>query len=261
MPYRSEFGPLETSARRQGGARCLRSARPLAALLAGVAGVAVFAAIAASAAAAEPGDAKARSTRYYLGFLTAGSWVTADPSGTGVTPGSDADHSFFWGANLGTQMPIFHDALDLRLELEGTNERKLNFETPGGTNGYSTHIEAWTFQGNFWFVYPLKKLWPDTPVVNRISPFGGGGVGLSRVSFDTVNGGVSGSDKSVRFAWQGGVGLSFDVVRWLTLDLRYQYIDLGKASVPLYDGVGTPSGDFEVDLGGHELVGGLRFVY
>lgn len=240
--------------------RTVRAVRPHWAIGLAWAAIVCLGALAGTAAAEEVGESEARSTRYYLGFLTAGSWVTAEPSGTAVTPGSDADQAFFWGANLGAQMPIFRRALDLRLELEGTNERKFHFETPGGAQGYSTDIEAWTFQGNFWFVYPLKKLWPDAPVVNRISPFGGGGVGLSRVTFDTVNGPVSGGDQSVRFAWQGGVGLSFDVVRWLTLDLRYQYIDLGKASVSLFDG-GTPAGELEVDLGGHELVGGLRFVY
>lgn len=231
-------------------------------------GVAIACSIgAASATASDVGETtgagaeeQERSTHYYLGFFTAGSWVTADPSGTAVTPVSDTDHSFFWGANLGVEMPVFRDTLDLRLELEGTNERKYHFETPGGAQGYSSDIQAWTFQGNFWFVYPLKKLWPDTPVVNRISPFGGGGVGLSRNTFDTVNGTVSGSDQNVTFAWQGGVGVSFDVLRWLTLDLRYQYIDLGKQHVSLQDG-GAPAGELELDLGGHELVGGLRFVY
>jgi opacity protein-like surface antigen len=225
---------------------------------------AVAVGIGAGAASASDVDGKAadqeRSTRYYLGFITAGSWVTADPTGTNVTPGTDTDDSFFWGANLGVEMPVFRDTFDLRLELEGTNERKFHFDTPGGTNGYSSDIQAWTFQGNFWLVYPLKKLWPDMPVINRISPFGGGGVGLSRNTFDTVNGSVSGSDRSVTFAWQGGVGVSFDVVRWLTLDLRYQYIDLGKQSVSLQDG-GSPAGNLEYDLGGNEIVGGLRFVY
>ena len=216
----------------------------------------------ASADESVDGSAKKdeRTTRYYLGVFTAGSWATADLSRTPGSSGKVDDSSFFWGADLGVEFPIAR-VLDLRLELEGTNERKFDFATPGGAAGDRSEIKAWTFQGNFWFVLPLKNFWPDMPVVNRISPLGGGGVGLSQITFRTLDGGVGGSNGHTKFAWQGGVGASFEITRWLSLDARYQYADLGGASATLRDAGGVPVGELEFDLGANEFLAGLRFVF
>ncbi|MDH4017315.1 MAG: hypothetical protein OEV20_08250, partial [Actinomycetota bacterium] len=73
--------------------------------------------------------------------------------------------------------------------------------------------------------------------------------------------GASGSEKFTKFAWQGGVGVSLELTRWLSLDTRYQYADLGRATLTLEDAGGTPQGELEIDLGAHEVLGGFRFVY
>jgi opacity protein-like surface antigen len=203
-------------------------------------------------------EPEGRSIDFYFGIFTAGSWATGDAAG--VASGADTDHSFYWGANLGTEFPIAK-WLDLRLEFDGSNERKLSFvhDTQSGT--IDSDIQAWTFFGNFWFVHPLRNEWPDVPIVNRLAPFGGGGLGLSRVTFDAQDATSSGGRKQTKFAWQGGVGMSAEITRWLTIDLRYQYTDLGKLSVPLFDGGGGAQGELEMDLGAHELIGGPRIVF
>ncbi len=208
----------------------------------------------------EPKTRGERTTRFHLGIFAAGSFAHADLARSPGSSGTEEDQSFFWGASLGIERPIF-EVLRLRLEFEGTNERRFDFALPGGAAGDRSHIEAWTFDGNFWISYPLRHAFPDTPVVNRISPFGGGGIGLSRMTFEATEAGANGSEKFTKFAWQGGVGVSLELTRWLSLDTRYQYADLGRATLTLEDGGGTPQGELEIDLGAHEVLGGFRFVY
>lgn len=232
-------------------------------LLAFAAAIFVAAAVAPQVALAEEPAAPAeRSTRYYFGVYAAGSWGTADLDRTGFNATSDSDSSFFFGANLGLERALA-GPFRIRLEIDGTNERRFEVALPGGTGGDRVDLEAWTMNGNFWIVYPLSSAFPDTPIIRRISALGGGGVGFSRMTVDVDATGptLDSSYQKARFAWQGGVGAAFEVTRWLGVDVRYQYADLGRATATIVDGGGTPQGEIDVDLGAHELLGGFRFVY
>ena len=99
-----------------------------------------------------------------------------------------------------------------------------------------------------------------SPIVRNLAPFGGGGVGLSQISLRTTNGTDFGRANQSKFAWQGGVGLSYQPQPWLAFEARYQYIDMGGPSVQLVSG-GAPQGEVEFDLGAHELVAGVRFTF
>jgi hypothetical protein len=221
----------------------------------------VFAGIALPASADEHvGDASERSPRHHLGVLAGGSWATADLDRSGFPSTSDEDSSFFFAASLGAEN-VIRETVRLRLELEGTNERRFAVALPGGAAGDRVDLEAWTFTGNFWIGYPLERALPDTPILNRVEMYGGGGVGLSRTTVDVDATGLDSSFQKARFAWIGGVGMSIELTRWLRLDTRYQYADLGRSTATIVDSGGTPQGEIEVDLGSHELLGGLRFVY
>jgi len=212
------------------------------------------------ASAEEPEEKPARSTQFYLGVFAAGSWATADLSRSTFPDTSEDDQSFFFGASLGLERPLA-GPVRIRLELDGTNERRFTVALPGGAAGDYVDLEAWTMSGNFWIVYPLAHLFPDTPIVRRISPFGGGGVGFSRMTIDVNATGLHSDYQKARFAWQGGVGATLEITRWLGLDVRYQYADLGRATATILDAGGTPQGELEVDLGANEVIGGVRFVY
>jgi opacity protein-like surface antigen len=58
------------------------------------------------------------------------------------------------------------------------------------------------------------------------------------------------SDDTV-FAYQVGVGMSFDISEKTSLDLRYRYLG---ASDPEYDGM-------ELEYSGHSIICGLRFYF
>ncbi|MBW2232809.1 MAG: porin family protein [Deltaproteobacteria bacterium] len=214
--------------------------------------------VAATAAA----DAEKKETSdYYLTAIAGGSFATGEAEGetfSGDFAGSSHDQSAFAGAALGTILEL--GFIDLRLELEGTGGRSFTFTTPSSGGLYVTDADVWTLQGNFWFEYSLGRLFPNTPIVRDLAPFGGGGLGLSRVSLATTHGAEIGRSDSSKLAWQGGVGLSYQPLPWLSFEARYQYIDMGGASVPLYSGAGR-QGTMEIDLGANEVIGGIRFNF
>lgn len=201
-----------------------------------------------------------RKTRFTFAAYAAGSWGTADLDRAGFPATSDTDSSFFFGASLGIDRPISR-TLRLRLEIDGTNERRFTTSFPGGNATDRVDIEAWSMTGNFWFVLPLEHFFPDTPIVRRIEPFGGGGIGFSRNTVDVDAPGLDSDQQKARFAWIGGFGASIEITRWLDLETRYQYADLGKTTAVIVDGGGTPQGGIDVDLSSHELLGGLRFSF
>jgi opacity protein-like surface antigen len=213
--------------------------------------------VAAGAAAEEK-----RAPGFYLTPLAGGSWATGDAEGGTITggpiAGSSKDQSAFGGAALGTILDL--GFADLRLELEGTGGRSLRFTTPSANGLYVTDADVWTLQGNFWFEYSLGRLLPDTPIVRDIAPFAGGGLGLSRISLASTDGTEWGQSESSKLAWQAGAGLSYQPLPWLSFEARYQYIDMGGATVPLYSAAG-PQGELDMDLGAHELIGGVRFTF
>ena len=223
----------------------------------------LFIAAAAASSAGEPTEKPAREApKYYVTGLVGGSWVTADAEGTtttGVTiAGENTASAVFGGAALGTIIDL--RAVDLRLELEGTGGRSFDFVHSSTAGSFATSAKVWTFQGNFWFEYPLRQLFPDTPVIRDLAPFGGGGVGLSGLTLATQGGAFTGRSETFAFAWQGGAGLSYQPLPWLSFEVRYQYADLGRPTIQIRDG-GGETGSIKLDLGGNDVVGGIRFTF
>ncbi len=217
---------------------------------------------AAPGAAAETGRSQPReAAKFYLTGLVGGSWVTGDADGTttsgGVISGSSTASSAFGGAALGTILDI--RLVDLRLELEGTGGRSFQFVQPSNVGTFTTNVDVWTLQGNFWFEYPLRRAFPDVPIIRNLAPFAGGGLGVSGLSMTTSGVGFAGTDDSYSLAWQGGFGLSYQPTPWLSFEARYQYADLGGPSVQLQGG--AAQGSLDMDLGANEIIGGVRFTF
>jgi opacity protein-like surface antigen len=214
------------------------------------------------AGADEPGqDRVRRAPRLYVTGLVGGAFAGADFDGTtpadGDFSGVGDDGSPFGGAAIGTILDLGWSVL--RLELEGTGGRRFAIDVPASVNTYEIETDIWTLQGNFWFEYPLVRVWPHVPIVRRLAPFAGGGVGFSRLSVDASGGGASGASETPSFAWQAGAGIAFEASSFLFVEARYQYADLGKPSVDLASG-GNSQGRIELDFGTHEVVGGVRVV-
>jgi opacity protein-like surface antigen len=61
----------------------------------------------------------------------------------------------------------------------------------------------------------LLNLWVDLPIGGTITPYVGGGAGISRASFD--------DEEKNRFVWQAGAGAAIALSRSLSLTLDYRY--------------------------------------
>ena len=81
-----------------------------------------------------------------------------------------------------------------------------------------------------------------------ISPYIGGGIGISRVEFtDQDVGARKYTWDDNLFSWQAGAGLSLRINRCLNLGFGYRYIDMGDID--------------DADITAHEWYGGLRYSF
>jgi len=84
-----------------------------------------------------------------------------------------------------------------------------------------------------------------------ISPYIGGGLGVSKIEFThTEVGALGGSDtwkKNRAFTWQAGAGVSIRLNKCLNIDTGYRYWTLGKI--------------LHAEVNAHEWYAGLRFTF
>jgi opacity protein-like surface antigen len=83
-----------------------------------------------------------------------------------------------------------------------------------------------------------------------ISPYVGGGLGITRLELTDKNTGFAGNDehwKENKFTWQLGAGLTIRINRCLNIDGGYRYFTLGKI-----DGA---------EVNAHEWYGGIRYTF
>ena len=83
-----------------------------------------------------------------------------------------------------------------------------------------------------------------------ISPYIGGGIGMSKLELERDEGGVDGAKghwNKNTFTWQIGTGLTIRLNRCLNIDAGYRYYTLGKIE--------------ESEVNTHEWYAGLRFTF
>ena len=83
-----------------------------------------------------------------------------------------------------------------------------------------------------------------------ISPYIGGGIGMSKLELEHDEGGVDGAKghwNKNTFTWQIGTGLTIRLNRCLNIDAGYRYYTLGKIE--------------ESEVNTHEWYAGLRFTF
>ncbi len=153
----------------------------------------------------------------------------------------------------------------------------LDYETPsnvtghapcvsqcGGEDGYSTEkakIDVWTMMLNGYF---------DIGTWRGLTPYVMGGIGTSYVDVSSVKSfspsgtqsTYNGDHGTWNFAWAVGAGVSYAMTPNWTMDLGYQYRDLGKAKTFRLSDVGTGTGRIVYDdLTAHEIRLGVRYTF
>jgi opacity protein-like surface antigen len=190
-----------------------------------------------------------------------------DPGSTlgGVTYSGDAGNSVIGSAGIGVRLsPVF------RIDLTASYMPWFRFN--GGDN----------FNGG---TLASAKIKPRVGLVNGYVDFGGlagfpassanpylvASLGAARNQLDNfiVNGGgttlltVNGKT-TMDLAWGLGAGIGFPLGRFVTFDLMYKYLDLGKvesSNLVTVGGVTTQGTPITADLHAHTVTAGLRFGF
>ena len=99
--------------------------------------------------------------------------------------------------------------------------------------------------------YVLINMYYDFRTCTPFTPYIGAGLGGSSIKY-SVN---DQSDRNNRFAWQVGLGTTYDFTPNIAADLGYRYADLGHFSRASH------GGKTRVDSDAHELYLGVRYTF
>ncbi len=152
------------------------------------------------------------------------------------------DDKVFGGSIAGgVSIPTFGGSLRAELELHMNADASENFEDVG-----KLKVESRAAFANVY--YNL-----DTGTV--VSPFIGGGVGMSQIKGKSEGGSV----KNNNFAWNLGAGVSFAATQNVSLELGYRYVDYGDFSKTEND-EGFKETD-KMDVTANEFYLGVRYNF
>ena len=141
--------------------------------------------------------------------------------------------------------------------------------------------QTWYMGGNpYWRDSIKQKLQIQTLFVNAyydfhnrtaFTPYLGGGLGLAFVRAKGSNNwtdylySVSGTDKfgaktTTNFAWNVGLGATYDITNWCSIDLGYRFAGLGKGKT----NYGGTLGSYRIktkNIYMHQVTTGVRFTF
>jgi hypothetical protein len=187
--------------------------------------------------------------------------------------GEDSDSSPAIGGTLGLAFPI-DEALPaiqqyempswlVRGEIEYMTGRDYEFRTDGAnSDDFFNEVDAWTVMPTVALEIPIREpirwAFGRVPVLELMSITGNVGVGISQVTLDVTDNVSQGNSDELEFAWQAGLGLSYELTDITTLTFGWRYLSLGTAEADLEFGPQAPAGDYELELSSHEFNVGLR---
>jgi hypothetical protein len=153
------------------------------------------------------------------------------------------------------------------IEGEAMAGRKFDFTTAGiNPNApYQGELTTTSFLGNLRLDIPiqapLNALFGRLPMLEPVTLYGGGGVGVGWNELEAFDTGAfnSGSEESFDLAYQYGAGLGYAMSDQLHLTLGWRYFDAGEIDVTL-DSNPNP-GKYAVDVAAHEFTTQLRFHF
>lgn len=151
------------------------------------------------------------------------------------------------------------------MEAEAITGRDYRFRTDGVSSNtpFSSDVTATSFMGNVRLDIPIQApitaLFGRLPMLEPLTIYGGGGVGMSWNDIDTSDTVNSGSDDQFSLAYQGMAGFGYAFSDTTHLSIGWRYLNLGSVKTDL--DVGPNPGEFEADLAAHEITTSLRFHF
>ena len=163
-----------------------------------------------------------------------------------------------------------------RLELEAIKRTGYEYDTRFSTAGYTQYTEEAQIQTEALFVNGFYDFQPFSLKSTSITPYLGGVVGISRNKMGTnvqhMNGipdGITiGGNTINQFAYKLSAGTLISLTEHLSLDVNYQYVNLGafKGSTEVYDEEERGEDDYQRGTNGgeiksQELMVGLQYTF
>jgi opacity protein-like surface antigen len=159
---------------------------------------------------------------------------------------------------------------DMRLELAylGAQEHDLRTRTgpPGGlgTTYFTTsetHSLMATTRLDVPIQAPLNALFGRLPILDPLTLYGGGGIGVSFTDLRTVARDDRAEEQAINFAYQFGAGLGYAMSDALHLSLGWRYVNFGVTRADLINRLGDRIGSIESDIGAHEFTVSARYSF
>jgi opacity protein-like surface antigen len=184
-------------------------------------------------------------------------------------PNEDLDTGSAFGFSVGKYVTD-----SFRLELEAIKRTNYEYDVnallfPASANKAKIETHALFINGFYDFqTFSIS----NTP----ITPYLGGGVGISRNKMGTIvehedgppNGMTTDGDTINQFAYKLSAGILFSLTEQLSLDVNYQYVNLGafKGSTEVYDEEEREEEDYQRGTNGgeiksQELMVGLQYTF
>ena len=164
-----------------------------------------------------------------------------------------------------------------RLELEAIKRTGYEYDARVSNAGFTSYTEEAKIQTEALFVNGFYDFQPFIMSNTAITPYLGGGVGISRNKMGTIHqyeNGISddnfyNGDTINQFAYKLSAGTLVSLTEQLSLDMNYQYVNLGafKGGTEAYNnGVRAPGNDLERGINGgniktQELMVGLQYTF
>jgi len=148
---------------------------------------------------------------------------------------------------LGT-LPITVEA-----EIAVTNSDVVTNSFPGPPGPisffYNTHINSQRFAANLW-----TPIWSQSDWMLE----GGTGLGVQALNIRVSDGVVSGNASDYVAYGMLGLRMTKDITESAGLEMGIRYSDTGTADIPLANGAGNPSGNYEYSQNGLSVLLGWR---
>ncbi len=129
---------------------------------------------------------------------------------------------------------------------------------------------SFAVQGDASSLTGMVNAYVDVGRFGRVTPYVGGGIGVSRNTISDLSAtfaGVSATvddETSTSFAWQASAGLGIEVAPNLAIDVGYRYMDLGSietGDTVTVGGASIGGAASDGDLRAHEIQVGLRYSF
>jgi opacity protein-like surface antigen len=164
-----------------------------------------------------------------------------------------------------------------RLELEAIKRTGYEYDARVSTAGLTSVTEEAKIQTEAVFINGFYDFQPFTMSNTAITPYLGGGVGISRNKMGTIMQHINGIPTGTtldgntinQFAYKLSAGTLVSLTEQLSLDVNYQYVNLGSfkgGTEVLLNGVRRPDIDLQRGINGgdiktQELMVGLQYTF